>query len=168
MMTGRFLACAALIGVVLLGVGVISSGRSHVAASGTVPDPRLTPGEVAETDPAKVCVRGYAAMVRAAMPPGLRGRVYRAYGIGREDHRFVIDHRVPLSLGGASTAANLWPKPSSGPLNSHVKDGLENLLHHRACIEHSMSLRDAQAVFLGDWVAAWRRYGEPGPLVIAE
>jgi hypothetical protein len=48
------------------------------------------------------------------MPRGLRASVYRAYGIGRDDHRFVIDHRVPLGLGGADTAANMWPEQRPG------------------------------------------------------
>jgi hypothetical protein len=53
-------------------------------------------------------------------------------------------------------------------MNSHVKDGLESLLYRRVCFEHAMPLRDAQEVFLGDWVAAWHAYGEPQPLYIVE
>jgi hypothetical protein len=132
------------------------------------PDPSLTPGEIAATDPDVVCRHGYARAVRQAMPRGLRAGVYRSYGIGRSDHRFVIDHRVPLGLGGADTAANMWPEPKDGPMNSHVKDGLEDLLHWRVCIEHSMSLAVAQRVFMGDWIAAWHAFGEPAASPAAE
>lgn len=102
------------------------------------------------------------------MPRGLRASVYRLYGIGPDDHRFVIDHRVPLNLGGADTARNMCREPKDGPMNSHVKDGLEDLLHRRVCYEHALTLRAAQKVFPGDWVAAWHAFGEPAPVYIVE
>jgi hypothetical protein len=132
------------------------------------PDATLTPGEIASTDTAVVCQRGYSKAVRRTMPRGLRASVYRRYGIGRDDHRFVIDHRVPLGLGGADTAANMWPEPQAGDLNSNVKDGLEAELRRRVCYDHTMALEAAQQVFLGDWVAAWRAFGKPAPLHVAE
>ena len=156
----------ACLAVVLLAMAIGTAWAQP--APSIQPDPAMTPGEVAVTDTAVVCMQGYSRSVRAQMPRGLRASVYRAYGIGRDDHRFVIDHRVPLSLGGADTARNMWPEPKDGPLNSHVKDGLEDLLHRRVCFDHTMSLRAAQDVFLGDWVAAWHTFGEPAPLHIAE
>ena len=36
-----------------------------------------------------------------------------------------------------------------------------DLLRCRVCYRHAMRLRDAQAVFLGDRVAAWHAFGEP-------
>ena len=62
----------------------------------------------------------------------------------------------------------MWPEPKDGPPNSHVKDGLEDLLHRRVCNQHAMALRAAHDVFLGDWVAAWHAFGEPAPVYIGE
>jgi hypothetical protein len=53
-------------------------------------------------------------------------------------------------------------------MNSHVKDALEDLLHRRVCGEHLISLEAAQRVVLGDWIAAWRAFGEPPPARGAE
>ena len=44
------------------------------------PEPSLTPGEIASSDPALVRQRGYSRAVCNAMPRGLRASVYRAYG----------------------------------------------------------------------------------------
>lgn len=60
------------------------------------------------------------------------------------------DHRVPIALGGAPWwSINLWPQPKA---EARHKDELEKRLHHRVCA-HEMSLQDAQAVFLGNWLA---------------
>jgi hypothetical protein len=59
------------------------------------------------------------------------------------------DHRLPIALGGAPWwSVNLWPQPKA---EKKRKDELEERLHRRVCA-HQMSLEDAQAVFLGNWL----------------
>ena len=134
----------------------------------TQPDDRLTPGSVSTDSENTVCRSGYSAMVESAMPRGRRASVYRAYGIANGDHGYVIDHRVPRSLGGTNDIENLWPEPKSGPMNSHVKDRVESLIHRMVCQQHRLALKAAQHLFLGDWQAVWVAYGFPPPLYMQE
>lgn len=125
------------------------------------PDDRLTPGAVATTDVAKVCKRGYSASVRHTTA-AMKREAYRKYGIDPKSGRFEVDYRVPLELGGADVQSNLWPNSlDTYAWNSLTKDRLENRLHSLVCAGR-MRIEDAQGVFLGDWVAGYRRvFGVP-------
>ena len=65
------------------------------------------------TDTATICRLGYAKMVRPASGK-LAARIYREYAIDRRDGHCEIEHLIPLSLGGADVAANLWPESWEG------------------------------------------------------
>jgi hypothetical protein len=130
-----------------------------LAADPIRPDQVLTPGRVLTQDTAKVCVPGYSATVRDTSA-ALKRRVFLAYGIEpRGSSAFEIDHRLPLSLGGADVAANLWPETRDRSVreNAWAKDKLESLVHRLVCIQHTMTLAAAQRLFLGDWIAAHRK-----------
>jgi hypothetical protein len=72
-------------------------------------------------------------------------QVYVAYGVPQSAQReFVIDHLVPLEVGGANDVTNLWPEPKA---DAEVKDKLENQMHTAVCAG-TISLADAQAKFL--------------------
>jgi hypothetical protein len=121
------------------------------------PDDRLTPGVVATTDVRKVCQPGFSRTVRHTTA-SMKAEVYRRYGIDPRSSRFEVDHREPLELGGADVIANLWPQSQlTQPWNGLRKDRLENRLHALVC-SGRMRLEDAQAVFLGDWIAGYQRY----------
>ena len=74
-----------------------------------------------------------------------------------------LDHLVPLALGGANTAANLWPEPAP---DYERKDRLEVEMQRRACAayrtlapaEAEDVLHQEQHEIAEDWVAAERRY----------
>lgn len=123
-----------------------------------VPDPVLTPGVIASTDQADVCgyVDGLSYSRRhRATSPELKDWVFREYGItpprGRDRGEWEIDHRVPLALGGADVAANLWPQAGWGQWNYHQKDEVEFRAWRAVCKWHTMTLQEGQAIFLGDW-----------------
>ena len=61
----------------------------------------------------------------------------RAYGVDAPLSTVELDHLEPVSLGGASTVANLWPETWDGPEGAHVKDRLE--LHTPATSESRAS-----------------------------
>ena len=84
-------------------------------------------------------------------------KVYRAYGIARGDPRYVIDHRVPLELGGADVPANMWPEPRAGQRNAADKDRLERALRKAVCVWHRVPLAAAQETFLGNWWLGYAR-----------
>jgi len=144
------------------------TGPCHAGAGGLLPDRRCTPGAV---DPAvtqaniqsTICRAGYTETVR---PPESQteafkfGEAYPAYGIPAGTVS-ELDHLVPLELGGANDAANLWPENYRGFLNADDKDRLENYLHDAVC-SGRMLLQTAQETIATDWVKAYcaERLGE--------
>src|SRR5260221_12413648 len=66
-----------------------------------------------------------------------------------------IHHPVPLELGGAHYAANLWPEAGSLP---NPKDAVENALRTAVC-DGQVSLARAQRAIARDWETAESRLG---------
>lgn len=129
----------------MIRVAVLLIVLAFPALADSLPDPVLTPGAIASTDQAEVCAFGYAKSHRQT-PNALKDAVARAYGLtSRRD--VEMDHRIPLCLGGADTAANLWPQPLP---EARAKDVLERETCKAVC-NGSMSLSDAQKRFMGDW-----------------
>ena len=142
------------------------TGPCHTSDNGRLPDRHCTPGA---TDPAvtqadigsTICVPGYTATVR---PPESQteafkfGQAYPAYGIatGAESE---LDHLVPLELGGANDAANLWPEV--GPL-PNAKDSVERALNRAVC-DGRITLARAQRVIAADWETAESSLGLSAP-----
>lgn len=139
----------------------VSNVASVVSAVADLPDPHLTPGAVLTVDLAKICAPGFAKAVRHTSR-ALKMAVYAAYHIAPDSGHYEIDHLIPLELGGADVAANLWPESydlKGG--NARAKDQLENLLHREVC-SGEISLREAQAEIAKNWRAAYRKYiGQP-------
>jgi hypothetical protein len=136
-------------GAVLLSVLLVVGLSAAVAAAAT-PDPVKTPGATnaavtQATVKSTICARGYASSVRN-VTSATKQQVFAAYGIGRSAERgYVIDHLIPLEVGGANVVANLWPEPKA---ESKVKDKEENALHHDVCIG-DLTLADAQRIAVG-------------------
>ncbi|WP_022797626.1 HNH endonuclease [Thermus islandicus] len=140
-----------------LGPGAIPvTGEAQILKPPLLPDPAKTPGDVLTQDPQVVCVKGYSRQVRN-VPPALKRAVYRAYGIEKapgED--WEVDHLIPLELGGSNSVRNLWPQAGfTRPWNYHVKDRLENALHHLVC-RGELPLPLAQRAIAKDWIATFR------------
>jgi hypothetical protein len=120
-----------------------------------IPDPHLTPGEIDSTDQADVCglVGGktYSQRHRGA-GQAIKDRVAQAYGFARHDgHKAEDDHRLPLSLGGSDGIKNRWEQGHGSFCGSEAKDKLEDQAWHQVCKDHTMTLADAQALFLGSY-----------------
>jgi hypothetical protein len=129
----------------------------HIACGeAAIPDDRLTPGVVASTDDAEVCAPGYARSQR--LYENDREAFWRvveavlaSYHIPfAERHGYEIDHRVPLCLGGSNDARNLWPQPL---LDAREKDEIERAACIAVCRDHTLTLDQAQRLFLAptDW-----------------
>lgn len=115
-------------------------------------DPRVTPGNVAAT----ICRRGWSASVRPPLEVTHRIKLQVTGDYGIPDLPFAeveLDHLVPLSLGGASDLANLWPQLRSGPHDVAAKDAVAERLHARVC-EGRLGLRAAQHAMATDWRTA--------------
>lgn len=130
------------------------------------PDHGCTPGA---TNPAvtqatittTICRPGYTKTVRppwSVTAPQKRAAM-TAYGVGSDPSSdYEFDHLIPLEVGGSPDSPhNLFPQQLNGANGAHIKDKLENKVHQLVC-NGTISLRDGQAAFTGDWLAAWDRY----------
>lgn len=133
------------------------AGPCHARDNGRLPDPRCTPGVI---DPAvtqadiksTICDLGYTGTVRP--PEGQTEafkfrQAYPAYGIAA-DTESELDHLVPLELGGANDAANLWPEVGPVP---NPKDSVENALSRAVC-DGEITLARAQRAIARNWETA--------------
>lgn len=122
-----------------------------------LPDKALTPGAIAETRAAVLCVHGYAKAHRA-----WRDKVgtLAKYGIAADRASlFEDDDLIPVCLGGNNASPlNHWPQSLSGAWGAGAKDALEQ----RVCSEICFTRDDAQlaryqAAFAKNWVALYRQ-----------
>ena len=143
------------------------TGRCRTRDHGELPDRSCTPGAI---DPAvtpanigsTICRSGYTTKVR---PPESQTEKFKwdvaepAYG--QHDVSGELDHEIPLELGGANDARNLWVENYRGFLDADDKDRLENYLHDAVC-SGRMPLQTAQEAIAADWVKAYcaARLGE--------
>lgn len=130
------------------------------ASATELPNRVRTPGAVATSSTAVVCRPGHAHAVRN-VSYRVRDAVYTAYGLPRGRRTpgggyvgprrgYVIDHLVPLELGGANDPRNLWPQPRA---EARAKDRVEDTLHEAVC-SGQMGLVDAQQRIVRDWERA--------------
>jgi len=115
-----------------------------------LPDRTCTPGAV---DPAVTQANlpqtlcrpgGYTVSVRPppAVTDAFKKLARSAYSSPGPSSGYGLDHLVPLGLGGASDAWNLWPQPNTGNPRqfdrhaaggSNAKDGVESWLNRAGC-----------------------------------
>jgi hypothetical protein len=111
--------------------------------------------EVLPVTEAQVCSHDYAAGARH-VTPHMKILVFKHDGIPISERKhYVIDHVEPLEIGGANSLANLRAQPKR---EAHKKDKLENRLHKMVCVEHSISLKEAQREIATDWQKAYQKY----------
>ena len=116
-----------------------------------LPDRRLTPGDVAIRDVAQVC-RPYSASSHRDVSLYLKHVINERYGISRDKSRqYIVDHLIPLNLGGSNAPTNLWPQDGE---QARRKDVVELELHEAVC-SHLMPLDVAQARIATDWTTAF-------------
>ena len=111
---------------------------------GHMPDGVCSPGDVLTSDKGILC--GQSSRERRAVTESERREVFEAYRL-RDDGDYVLDHRVPLCLGGSNGFRNTWPEWRD---QSEEKDRLEASLCRAVCAGR-VRLEVAQSVFLGDW-----------------
>ncbi len=152
------------IAALVCAVAAVLAASAAVGEDLARPDPIMTPGAV---DPhvtlADICT-GHTKE-RRHVSPATRAKVLRDYNVSdAASVGMELDHLIPLALGGANTAANLWPQPAP---DYEIKDKLEVELQRRVCAawrtlapaEADEVLHQEQRDIAADWVAAQRRYG---------
>ena len=138
------------------------TGTCHARDGGQLPDSRCTPGAYDPADTAAVlCSAGYSTSSYRAPESETESfkfsEAYPAYGI-TAGTTSELDHLVPLELGGANDAANLWPEVGSLP---NPKDHVENALHDAVC-SGQVALHAAQRAIARNWETALQRLGISG------
>ena len=102
-----------------------------------LPNPTLTPGAVrTDVTLAQVCAHGYTAgMLNGQkvrdVSASLKAAVFKRYHIDPKSGAYEIDHLISLENFGSNDITNLWPQAYfTKPYNAHIKDHLEDYLHH--------------------------------------
>src|SRR5690242_17754522 len=140
------------------------TGPCRARHRGELPDRSCTPGAI---DPAvtqanigsTICRSGYTTTVR---PPESQTEKFKwdvaepAYG--QHDVSGELDHEIPLELGGANDARNLWVEAGSIP---NPKDAVEDALNRAVC-DGKVKLRAAQAAIAKNWRTAEAALGLVG------
>ena len=115
----------------------------------------LNPAVTPATMNATICKPGWAATVRPPRAWAYRQKLalIKATGAKQAPGRYVADHIVPISIGGAPhDPANLMLQTIAA---GHKKDRLENTLHRMVC-KGTITLNVAQSEISSDWQASYK------------
>jgi hypothetical protein len=123
----------------------------------SLPNPKLTPGAVATTNTTEICLLP-DHLPSTIISPGKQNAVLTEYGVNPTvaTSKYDIDYLVPISLGGATTMANMWPAAYRGT-GFFEKDQLDHVLRDMVC-HRELSLRTAQRDLEQNWYLAWLKY----------
>ncbi|MGH7749201.1 MAG: hypothetical protein ACREQ5_31215, partial [Candidatus Dormibacteria bacterium] len=146
---------ASLIGVALPSTGgnTIPQVRGPIAR----PDPGKTPGAIAVHDVSAVC--RLPRHIHNRIPVPEQKAVFNAYGLQYPGmtSKYALDYLVPIPLGGAPVAANLWPAESQKGVGFHQKEQLNAKLRVMVC-EGRIPLATVQQQIVTDWYSLWYQY----------
>jgi hypothetical protein len=122
------------------------------------PNPALTPGARTSATADQLCDSSFHASSARHVTAAMKRKVCTEYGIKGPcpDHRYEVDHLIPLELGGSNDLSNLWPEPYEPRPGAHEKDKLETWLHRRVC-SGVLKLTAAQHEIATDWFEAYQR-----------
>jgi hypothetical protein len=129
-----------LLAGLILALGTISRAQEPL-----VPNPKLTPGRVAQHD-----------KDRAGVTLAIEQKVFARYRLPWSRRaEFKIDHLIPPELGGADTIDNLWPQRlRAKPYGADRKELLTEVLLMRIR-KGEMTAAEAQEQISRDWIYAF-------------
>jgi hypothetical protein len=151
-------ACATLLAALVGSAVAWNISRTKAQEQGSSPDHTLTPGMTRPVSLSDICSMPHEEVVRD-VPDSLRQRVLAEYHLKDTDgDNYEIDYLITPGLGGADDIRNLWPEPlKAHRWNAHVKDTLEEQLHHLVCTRQ-IGLETAQREIATDWIGAYKKY----------
>ena len=89
-----------------------------------LPSNSLTPGATKKVTKEQVCAPDYVASLKP-VKESLKEEAFARYGVRLEASTSeVLDHLVPVELGGSDGLDNLWPEPARGRSNTGAVDGV--------------------------------------------
>ena len=115
------------------------------AQEALLPNPKLTPGRIAQSD-----------KDRGGVTVEMEQKVFARYRLPWSSRAaFKIDHLIPLELGGADTIDNLWPQRlRARPYGPDRKELLTEVLLQRIA-RRQITLEQAQEQISRDWIDAF-------------
>jgi hypothetical protein len=115
------------------------------ALESSLPNPKLTPGRVAQSEED-----------RRGVTVEMEQKVFARYKLPWSSRpAFKIDHLIPLELGGADTIDNLWPQSLRvRPYGWERKELLTEVLLQRIA-RKQITLQQAQEQIAYDWIDAF-------------
>jgi hypothetical protein len=127
-------------GIAYLLFAMITCGQESL-----VPNPKLTPGRIAEKE-----------RDRAGVTSAMEQKVFARYRLAwARRAEFKIDHLIPLELGGADTIDNLWPQSvRTRPYGADRKELLTEVLLERIA-RKQITLEQAREQIRTDWIDAF-------------
>ncbi len=128
------------------------------AQSPIFPDSVKTPGEIRGDSLETICHSGYTKIVRD-VSTNRKQMVYNSYMIDPIMRKnYVIDHLIPLGLGGSNNISNLWAQDRrTKSWNDIQKNVLGNFLRKKVC-SGELDLTVAQNAMRTNWVDAYNKY----------
>jgi hypothetical protein len=128
-----------------LAVVILTIASTARAQDALVPNPKLTPGRIADRD-----------KDRGGVTLKMEQKVFARYRLPwARRAEFKIDHLIPLELGGADTIDNLWPQNlRAKPYGADRKELLTEVLLERIRAGQ-MTIAQAQEQIRSDWIDAF-------------
>ncbi len=137
-----------LVAPVVALVALFGLGGSAFAAAKLNPTTTSGATDGAATQ-AVVCAAGYSPLAKVSS--STKHSVFAAYHVKKKARsKYVIDHLVPVSLGGTNDASNLWPQLRT---RASKKDSQEVAVRSLVC-SNQIDLATGQNAFRTDWHSA--------------
>ncbi|MCU1385849.1 MAG: hypothetical protein JWL71_4546 [Acidobacteria bacterium] len=144
-------------------IGLASAATMTLAADTLpigLPSSSLTPGDARKVTKEQICAPGYAASIKVTKE-STKEEAFSRYGLrdGKSTTE-VLDHLIPIELGGTDSIENLWPEPAHGQWNATQKDALEQKMLGMVC-DGTLTVKQAQSAMKKNWVLAYQQYVAP-------
>jgi hypothetical protein len=128
-----------------------------------LPSSFLTPGDSRKVTKEQICAPGYLASIKPTSS-STKEEAFSRYGLrDGQSKTDVLDHLIPVELGGTDSVENLWPEPARGEWNATQKDALEQKLLTMVC-DGTLTVKQAQTAIKKNWVQAYQQYVGAGPV----
>ena len=129
----------------LITLGVLVIAADVHAQEALLPNPKLTPGRIAQSE-----------KDRGGVTVEMEQKVFARYRLPWSSRSaFKIDHLIPLELGGADTIDNLWPQSlRARPYGPDRKELLTEVLLQRIA-RRQITLEQAREQISRDWIDAF-------------
>ena len=143
--------------IALMGAATMAAAAAADNGQTGLPSSFLTPGDARKVTKEQICAPGYAASIKATKE-STRVEAFSRYGLrDGKSMTEILDHLIPVELGGTDDVENLWPQVAKGEWSAAQKDALEQKLLGLVCAG-TLTVKQAQTAIKKNWVAAYQQY----------